>query len=97
METEVNNITRNDMELFDNVNRILKDDLMLTAEKGSRLSIASACFSIYAFAELKNQLEAIDELRFIFTSPSFTTERAPKEKREFYIPQLERERNLYGS
>jgi len=48
------------MELFDNVNRILKDDLMLTAEKGSRLSIASACFSIYAFAELKNQLEAID-------------------------------------
>ena len=85
------------MELFDNVNRILKDDLMLTAEKGSRLSIASACFSIYAFAELKNQLEAIDELRFIFTSPSFTTEKAPKEKREFYIPQLERERNLYGS
>lgn len=85
------------MELFDNVTRILKDDLMLTAEKGSRLSIASACFSIYAFAELKNQLEAIDELRFIFTSPSFTTEKAPKEKREFYIPQLKRERNLYGS
>jgi len=85
------------MELFDNVNRILKDDLMLTAEKGSRLSIASACFSMYAFAELKNQLEAIDELRFIFTSPSFTTEKAPKEKREFYIPQLARERNLYGS
>ena len=85
------------MELFDNVTRILKDDLTLTAEKDSRLSIASACFSIYAFAELKNQLEAIDELRFIFTSPSFTTERAPKEKREFYIPQLERERNLYGS
>ena len=60
METGAYNITRNNMELFDNVNRILKDDLMLTAEKGSRLSIASACFSIYAFAELKNQLEAID-------------------------------------
>ena len=85
------------MELFDNVNRILKDDLKLTVGKGSKLSIASACFSIYAFAELKNQLEAIDELRFIFTSPAFTTEKAPKEKREFYIPQLERERNLYGS
>ena len=85
------------MELFDNVNRILKDDLKLTAEKGSKLSIAAACFSIYAFAELKYQLEAIDELRFIFTSPAFTTEKAPKEKREFYIPQLERERNLYGS
>ncbi len=85
------------MELFDNVNRILKDDLVLTAKKGSRLSIAAACFSIYAFAELKKQLESIDELHFIFTSPSFITEKAPKEKREFYIPRLERERNLYGS
>ena len=85
------------MELFDNVNRKLKDDLVFTTEKGSKLSIAAACFSIYAYAELRIQLEAIDELRFIFTSPSFTTERTPKEKREFYIPRLERERNLYGS
>ena len=61
------------MELFDNINRILKDDLTLTTQKGSKLSIAAACFSIYAFADLKDQLEAIDELRFIFTSPSFTT------------------------
>lgn len=85
------------MELFNNVDRILKDDIALNLEQGSKISIVAACFSIYAFAELKNQLEAIDELRFIFTSPSFTTERAPKEKREFYIPQLERERSLYGS
>ena len=60
MEPGVYNITRNNMELFDNVNRKLKDDLVFTTEKGSKLSIASACFSIYAFAELKNQLEAID-------------------------------------
>ena len=41
-------------------------------------------------SELKKQLEGVKELRFIFTSPSFTTEKAPKEKREFYIPRLSR-------
>lgn len=85
------------MELFDNINRILKDDLTSNIENGSHLSIAAACFSIYAFSELKKQLESINELRFIFTSPTFTTEKASKEKREFYIPRFERERNLYGS
>ena len=39
----------------------------------------------------------VDEFRFIFTSPTFTTEKAPKEKREFYIPRLNRERSLYGT
>lgn len=54
-------------------------------------------FSIYAFQELKEQLSDISELRFIFTSPSFITEKADKQKREFYIPRLNRERDLYGS
>jgi hypothetical protein len=61
------------------------------------VSIAAACFSIYAFQELKKELTQIDELRFIFTSPTFTTEKAKKEKREFYIPRLNRERSLYGT
>lgn len=38
-------------------------------KQGSKLSIAAACFSIYAFQELKAQFSQIDELRFIFTSP----------------------------
>ncbi|WP_305156599.1 helicase-related protein, partial [uncultured Muribaculum sp.] len=61
------------------------------------VSIAAASFSIYAFQELKDQLKDIDELRFIFTSPSFTTEKADKQRREFYIPRLNRERDLFGS
>ena len=85
------------MELIDNTNKTLKDDLSVEIKDGSRLSIAAACFSIYAFQELKKQLKDIDELRFIFTSPTFTTERAKKEKREFYIPRLNRERSLYGT
>ena len=59
--------------------------------------IAAACFSIYAFQELKKELCDIEELRFIFNSPAFTTEKAKKEKREFYIPRLNRERSLYGT
>ncbi|MHB1041430.1 MAG: helicase-related protein [Eubacteriales bacterium] len=85
------------MEIFDNVTRTVKDDLTATIEKKSRLSIAAACFSIYAYQVLKKQLNHVDELRFIFTSPAFVTEKAPKEKREFYIPRLHRERSLYGT
>lgn len=85
------------MQIFDNINLTLNDDLKKTIKKDSRISIASACFSIYAYEELKEQLKDISELRFIFTSPTFVKEKTRKEKREFYIPQLNRERNLYGS
>ena len=85
------------MNIFDNnINRLF-DDLVVEIKKGSVLSIASASFSIYSYHELKKQLESIDELRFIFTSPVFVKDSIQKEKREFYIPKLERERNLYGT
>ena len=86
--------TRN---FFDNINYKVVDDLRVTLRKGSKVSIASACFSIYAFNELREQLEGLDELRFIFTAPSFLKEREPKQRREFYIPRIDRERTLYGS
>ena len=86
-----------DIKAFDNVSSILKDDLTVEIKKNAKLSIASAYFSIYAFAELKKQLEHIEELRFIFTSPTFITEKTPKEKREFYIPRLAREKSIYGT
>lgn len=85
------------MELINNTTKTLRDDLAIEIKQGSRLSVAAACFSIYAFQELKKELQGIDELRFIFTSPTFTTEKAKKEKREFYIPRLSRERSLYGT
>ena len=85
------------MELINNVGKTLRDDLMQQMQSGSRLSIAASCFSIYAFQELKEALKDIKELRFIFTSPTFTTEKTPKQQREFYIPRLDRERTLYGS
>lgn len=85
------------MQILDNVNKTVKDDLAATVSKGDKLSIAAACFSIYAYQALKKQLEGIDELRFVFTSPTFLKEKAPKEQREFYIPRLNRERSLYGT
>lgn len=85
------------MELIDNINKTLKDDLSVEIKNGSRLAVAAACFSIYAFEELKEELQNIDELRFIFTSPTFITEKASKAKREFYIPRLNRERSIYGT
>lgn len=83
--------------MFDNINTFVKDDLKQEIRSGSKVSIAAACFSIYAYQELKKQLSEISELRFIFTSPTFTTERAPKEKREFFIPRQMRESTLCGS
>ncbi len=85
------------MELINNISKTLREDLAIEIKKGSKLSIAAACFSIYAFQALKEELQGIDELRFIFTSPTFVTEKTEKEKREFYIPRLNRERSLYGT
>lgn len=85
------------MKILDNINHTVREDLQDTMQKGSRVSIAAACFSIYAYQELKKQLEEIAELRFIFTSPTFVQENTPKERREFYVPKLTREKSLYGT
>lgn len=86
-----------EVKVFDNVTEILRDDMATTISKGCKVSIAAACFSMYAYKELKKQLESVDECRFIFTSPTFVTEKTEKQKREFYIPRLNRESSLYGT
>lgn len=85
------------VEIFNNTTKVVKDDLVKTIKRGDRISIAAACFSIYVYQELKKQLESCEELRFIFTSPTFVAEKTPKERREFYIPRLQREKSLYGT
>lgn len=61
------------------------------------LSVIASFFTIYAFEAMKAELEKVEEVRFIFTSPTFVADKTKKEKREFYIPKLNRERNLYGT
>lgn len=84
-------------KLINNINERVVDDLRVRLTQGCRVSVAAASFSIYAFEALKKELESIDELRFIFTSPTFVKEKTKKEKREYYIPKLNRERSLYGT
>ena len=85
------------MKLIDNLSEKLVDDLRVTMQRDSRVSIAAACFSVYAYEELKAQLENIDKLRFLFTSPTFLQEKTAKARREFYIPRRNREKALHGS
>ena len=85
------------MKVFDNVTEIVRDDMEKSLKKSGKVSIAAACFSIYAYQELKDQLEKVDQFRFIFTSPTFIKDCAENQKREFYIPRLSRETSLYGT
>lgn len=89
------------MELIDNINNLLGDNLKKTVNTGSKLKIAASCFSIYAFEALKAELEQVESLEFIFTSPTFVpsevTDVQKKERREFHIPKAEREKSFYGT
>ena len=38
------------MKLFDNITDILRDDLKKTIKRGGKVSIAAACFSMYALS-----------------------------------------------
>ena len=84
-------------KVINNISERVIDDLQMKLSIKSTVSVAAASFSIYAYEALKDELENVDELRFIFTSPTFIKDKAKKEKREFFIPKLNRERNLYGS
>lgn len=83
---------------FNNITERVIDDLKQVLSSGnSQISIAAASFSIYAYEALKEELEKVDCVNFIFTSPTFYTDKSEKQKREFYILKLNRERSLFGS
>lgn len=83
---------------FNNITERVIDDLKQVLSSGnSQISIAATSFSIYAYEALKEELEKVDCVNFIFTSPTFYTDKSEKQKREFYIPKLNRERSLFGS
>jgi SNF2 family DNA or RNA helicase len=84
------------MKLIDNVNNRLGDDLKASIRKGSKMSIAASSFSIYAYEALKKELEKIDELRFIFSTPTFSEENFKKQSPLFYIPNIYKETELCG-
>lgn len=89
------------MEIIDNINHLLGENLKRTIKPNAKLKIAASCFSIYAFAALKRELERVESLEFIFTAPTFVphevTDKIKKEQREFHIPKAGRERSFYVS
>src|SRR5688572_1236539 len=89
------------LELLDNINRLLGDSLRQSLRPATKVKLAAATFSIYAFEALKSELETVEGFEFIFTSPTFVpdevTDAAKKVRREFHIPKAERERGFYGS
>ncbi|MCD5433671.1 SNF2-related protein [Lactobacillus delbrueckii subsp. lactis] len=85
------------VETFNNTTEVVRDDLKKQITPNSKVSVAAACFSIYAYQALKEELEKCSEFRFIFTSPTFVPDQMPKERREFYIPRITREKSLYGT
>lgn len=80
-------------------NRAVKlgDELKKELKAGSRVKMAAATFSMFAYQSLKEELEQIEELKFIFTSPTFTTDELAKEYREYTIPKKKRESSIFGA
>ena len=85
------------MKIIDNINFTLKDDLIISIKNKSKVSIIASYFSIYAYKELKKQLESVESFRFIYTEPTFVQDKKKKVGREFYIPQHDYESSLYGT
>jgi SNF2 family DNA or RNA helicase len=89
------------VEVFDNKTKLLGDDLRKEIIPGSKVKIVASFFSIYAYETLKEELESVEELEFIFSAPTFVSESikgtVKKEAKEFYIPKQLRESSLYGT
>lgn len=89
------------MELIDNKSKLLGDDLKREIKKDAKVRMVASYFSIYAFEALKEELSGVEELQFIFPTPTFVKqgikENISKERREYYIPKHLRETSLYGT
>ena len=85
------------IKTFDNKITIVGDDLKESINQGSKLSIAASIFSIYGFESLKKELSKINELRFIFTDPTFIkTDQNKKDIKFFEISSLHRQKSIYS-
>ncbi|WP_425447858.1 hypothetical protein [Dethiothermospora halolimnae] len=71
------------------------EELKKGIKKGSKLSVISAYFTIYAYNELYKELNKIDNMRFIFTEPSFT-KKQEELTRQYYIDRHS-EKKLSGN
>ena len=87
------------MEYLDNTGRQrLGDALRDSIDDGAKLSIIASYFTVFAYGELKDELSKVDELRFVFSEPTFAKQmQADKEPREFVLSRRSRERGVGGT
>lgn len=86
------------MRIIDNKVNKLGDDLISTITPESKIQICASVFSMYGFESLKDELQKIESLQFIFADPAFISkEFHKKESREFEVNMNEREKNIVGS
>jgi len=76
-------------------NGTVYEELQENLKKGSKLSVISAYFTMYAYYELRNELDKIEDMRFIFTKPTFV-ERDNEQYREYYIDK-NNEKDILGN
>jgi hypothetical protein len=83
---------------FNNKTDKVGDDFKNNIIRGSKVSVAAAIFSIYGYESLKKELNKIDELKFIFTDPTFVeVDKEKREKKLFEINSCSRQKAINGS
>ena len=65
-------------------NGTVAEELRAEITKDSKLSVMTAYFTIFAFAELKKELMKVDRVRLLFKYPVFN-KGEQEEKREYYL------------
>jgi len=71
-------------KILDNKTNFVYTELEENIKKGSKLSVISAYFSMYAYFSLRKEFNKIDKMRFIYAQPTFLKNHN-KESREYYI------------
>ncbi len=83
---------------FNNKTSKVGDDLKETISSGSKIDIAAEIFSIYGFESLRKELNKINNLRFIFTDPTFIEfDKGKREQKQFEINSNNRKKAISGS
>jgi len=83
---------------FNNKTAKAGDELKKDLREGSKVRVAAAIFSIYGFESLKAELQNIEDLRFIFTDPTFVEmDKKNREQKLFEIHANNRKKAISGS
>jgi len=86
------------IESFNNKTEKVGDDLKKMITAGSKIDMAAGIFSIYGYEALKKELNKINQLRFIFTDPTFIElDKNKREQKQFQINSNNRKKSISGS